>query len=129
MTVMSIVRGVGVCALGFVVMFVGHFFGLMGYAMAEGNTWHLPYWWSWLVLYPLAAALMVRVSGAHWLATSACFLAFPVFYFGALGVVENDWLSNDGALFGAFVVLAITAVVARFVAGRRVMRAVPAAGA
>jgi hypothetical protein len=126
MSAKSIGRDVSVCVMGFVLMFVGHFLGVMGYGMAEGSSWHMPYWWSWLILYPAAAAFVMRVSSANWLPTSACLLAFPVLYFGALGVMEGDWLSNDGALWGAFVTFGATALVARYMATRRALATAPA---
>jgi uncharacterized membrane protein YkvI len=126
MTAKSIGREVAVCAFGFFLMFVAHFLGVMGYGLAQDRSWHMPYWWSYLILYPAAAALVLRMSSAHWLATSVCLVAFPVLYFGALGVMEGDWFSNDGALWGALVALAVTALVARYVAGRRTHRTAPA---
>jgi hypothetical protein len=126
MTVKSIGRDVGVCAMGFVLLFVNHFLGVMGYGMAEGNTWHMPYWWSYVIVYPAAAAFVVWLTAAQWLTTSVCLIAFPIVYFGALGVLEGDWSSNDGALWGALVALGVTALVARHVAGRRTMPTAPA---
>ena len=44
MTAKSIGREVAVCAFVFFLMFVAHFLGVMGYAMAEGRSCHMPYW-------------------------------------------------------------------------------------
>jgi hypothetical protein len=126
MSAKSIGREVAVCVMGFVLMFVGHFLGVMGYVMAQGNSWHAPYWWSYLILYPAAAAFVMHVSSARWLPTSACLVASPILYFAALGVTEGDWLSNDGALWGALVAFGATALVARYMAIRRVLGSAPA---
>ena len=111
--------------MGFGLMFIGHVLGLLGYVMAQENSWHLPYWWSYLVIYPAAAAFVMRVSSANWLATSMCLVAFPVLYFGALGVLEGRWSASDGAFWGALVAFAVTATLARLMAARR-MRTVHA---
>jgi hypothetical protein len=121
----SIGREVAVCAMGFGLMFIGHVLGLLGYVMTQGNSWHMPYWWSYLVMYPAATAIVMRMSSASWLATSMCLVAFPVLYFGALGVFEGRWSASDGAFWGALVAFAMTAMLARLMAARR-MRTVHA---
>jgi len=104
-------RCLGLAALGFVLMFVGHALGLFGWMVTEGRGFRPPYWWGYLLVYPAAAAVATRTTRASWRQTALCICAPPIVYFLALGILEGDWLASDGALWGSLATLVLTACV------------------
>jgi len=105
-------RCLGLAALGFVLMFVAHVLGLLGWMASEGRGFRPPYWWGYLLVYPAAAAIAARSTRVGWRQTALCICAPPIIYFLALGILEGAWLASDGALWGSLATLALTAFVA-----------------
>lgn len=114
----SIGREVVVCVGGIVLMFVGHALGFIAWRATEELAFRLPYWWSYVLIYPAAAALALHVMRAHWLSTAACLCAAPVLYFLHLGVVDGNWLASDAAFGGSLAAFFMTAVVGYVVTRR-----------
>src|SRR5688572_13951836 len=96
---------------GFALMFVAHIAAFFGWNSG------LPYWWAYLVLYPAAAVVSVRlkVLSPTLAALSLCFV--PVLYFALLGIVDGDWHASHNALAGAVLACLVSFAVAT-VAGR-----------
>ncbi len=104
----AIGRTILIVLLGGLLMFVGHFGAFLAYAT---NLRHAPYWWSYLLLYPLAAVLIVRRGWLGPLTAALAICALPALYFLALGVLESNWTASDSAIIGvgAAFVLALAA--------------------
>jgi len=86
--------------LGGVLMFVGHFAAFLGAMINSGTGLQLPYWWGYLVVYPLAAVLAAHLGQLRPLAAAVAVCLLPASYFLALGVLESNWRGSDGALLG-----------------------------
>jgi hypothetical protein len=86
--------------LGGVLMFVGHFAAFLGAMVISGTGLRLPYWWAYLVVYPLAAVLAAHLGHLRPLAAAVAVCLLPASYFLALGVLESNWRASDGALLG-----------------------------
>jgi hypothetical protein len=114
----ALLRCVVLGAVGGVVMFVAHFLGLLGWMLTEGREMHPPYWWAYLVLYPIAAVTAMALSRIGWLQAALCVCATPVIYFFMLGVLDGDWLASDGAFGGSLLAVALTVLVAFFFRNR-----------
>src|SRR5882724_3150237 len=100
-----------VAILGFALMFVGHFAAFL--AAEYAGRLHLPYWWSYLLLYPVLAVTVVRRSFLPPLAASVAACLAPGTYFLALGFLESTWTISSTAIIGfacAFLLAAISAV-------------------
>jgi len=98
--------------LGGVLMFVGHFFAFL----SSINHVALPYWWSYVLLYPLAAFLAVRLRALGPLAAAAAVCLLPACYFVAIGVFDSNWHTSSTAVAGigiAFVLALACAMWAR----------------
>jgi hypothetical protein len=107
----ALARCLGLAALGVVLMFVAHAFGFLGWMASEGRGFRPPYWWSYLILYPAAAAVVARATSSGWREAALCLCAPPIIYFLALGVLEGAWLASDGTLWASLATLALTALV------------------
>ena len=98
---------------GFVLMFGAHF------AAFAARNLPLPYWWSFLIFYPLTTALVVRQSRLSAVAVAAAVCFFPLCYFLALGVFESNWTASSTAIVGAGLAFVLSAAVGSWVQARR----------
>ena len=87
-----------VASLGFLLMFVGHVGAFLATVYA-GNL-HLPYWWAYLLLYPILAVMAVRRAALPPLVAAVAACLSPGAYFLALGVLEGEWTASSTAIFG-----------------------------
>jgi hypothetical protein len=110
----ALARCLGLGALGVVLMFVAHFLGLLGWMLSEGKEMRPPYWWGYLILYPVAAAIATRVTSASWREAALCLCAPPVLYFVAHAVIDGEWHMSDDAALGSLLTLGVTALVAYY---------------
>ena len=79
---------------GFVLMFLAHFAAFLG-------TRHgLPYWWAYLVLYPVSAAGSAKLEFLPPGLTAIGLCLAPAIYFTALGVTDGNWQSSNTAIIG-----------------------------
>ncbi len=100
--------------LGGLLMLAGHAFALM----SAVNGVRLPYWWSYVVLYPLAGIQAVRGGSLRPLQASVALCLLPALYFAAIGLLESNWVASNTAILGVAIAFAITLVCA-FVVGLR----------
>ncbi len=87
-------------ACGGALMFVGHLAAFLGTMVHSGTGLPLPYWWAYLIVYPLAAVLAVHLGRLRPLAAAVAVCLLPASYFLALGILESHWRASDGALVG-----------------------------
>jgi len=92
---------------GFILMLVSHFAAFLG------STLGLPYWWAYLVLYPIAAVASVKLKYLSPLQAAASLCAAPVLYFLAIGVVNGSWHSSSNALIGAVLAFGLSFALAK----------------
>lgn len=97
----------GMFGLGLVLMFVAHFLAFIGPDTQLEGGW-LPYWWSYLWLYPLATGVVTLSMPRQWPLVAVALCAPPVVYFLALGVFEGNWRASSAAWLGALVTLALS---------------------
>lgn len=107
-----IVRVGAVMALGFALMFVGHFLAFVGWTATEGMRYRPPYWWGYLLVYPAAGAVLARLDVMRGWQTAGCLCLAPVGYFLMLGFRYGTWTANDAALAGALLAAGVTGIVA-----------------
>lgn len=103
----TIAVGAGLFGIGFVLMLVAHFVAFIGPDTRLEGGW-LPYWWSYLGLYPLTAAVIARSIPRQWLLVAVALCAPPVLYFLMLGLLEGRWQASSSAWFGALVTLVLS---------------------
>ena len=104
-------RVVALVAVGFLLMFVCHFLAFAGWMATEGLSRRLPYWWGYLLVYPMAGVVVARLALLEAWPAAACLGAAPVIYFLSLGLLEGAWSASDAALGGALLATAITGLV------------------
>ena len=109
----GVLRAAAVVLLGFVLMFVGHLLAFAGFLATRGTALRLPYWWSYLLIYPMAGLVLARRGVISGWRAAACLCAAPVLYFLLLGILEGRWDVSDFALLGGIVATLITGLVAR----------------
>ena len=106
--------------LGGLLMFGGRAFALMGVV----NRMQLPYWWSYVILYPLAGIQAVRGGSLRPLPASVAVCLLPALYFTAIGVLDSNWHASGTAILGVGIAFAITLVCAFLVGLRQTPRAI-----
>jgi hypothetical protein len=103
------VHAIALLVVGGLLMLLAHFLGLLGWGISEGRTFHPPYWWSYLILFPLTGYLTVGATSVDWRLAAFCLCAPPILYFTALGIRDGSWVESDAALLGAVAALTLTA--------------------
>lgn len=106
-------RAAAVAVLGFLLMFVGHLLAFVGWSATHDLALRLPYWWGYVLIYPMAGLVLARRRVLSGWRAAACLCAAPVLYFSLLGVLEGRWLVSDFALGGSVGAAVITGLVAR----------------
>lgn len=106
--------------LGGLLMLGGHVFALM----SAVNGMQLPYWWSYLILYPLAGIQAVRGGALRPLPASVAVCLLPALYFAAIGVLDSNWHASSTAILGIGIAFVITLVCAFLVRLRLSPRAI-----
>ncbi len=101
--------------LGGILMFGGHALA----SMSGMNGLQLPYWWSYVILYPLAGIQAVRGGSLRPLAASIAVCLLPALYFAAIGVLDSNWHASNTAILGVAIAFVITLVCAFLVGLRR----------
>ncbi len=109
----------GICFVLFVVLgglllVGGHAFA----SMSGANGMQLPYWWSYVILYPLAGIQAVRGRSLRPLPASVAVCLLPALYFTAIGVLDSNWNASGTAILGVGIAFAITLACA-FLVGLR----------
>ena len=116
-----------VMALGFALMFVGHFLAMAGWSASQGMSYRPLYWWGYLVVYPLAGAILARLDVMRGWPAAGCLCLAPVAYFTMLGLRHGTWTASDAALVGALLAAGVTGIVASRVTPSRPASSWPAA--
>jgi hypothetical protein len=104
-----------VACLGGLLMFVAHFGAFLRYYYAP-DLRHVPYWWAYVVLYPLGAVLVVQRGWLRPLGAAAAICLLPAMYFLALGVLESNWTTSSTAILGVGVAFVVAVIVASWTA-------------
>ena len=104
-------RVVALVVLGFLLMFVCHFLAFAGWMATGGLPRRLPYWWGYLLVYPIAGIAVARLAVLEAWPAAACLCAAPVMYFLSLGLLEGAWSASDTALVGTLLATGITGLV------------------
>jgi hypothetical protein len=105
-------RVAAVAALGFLLMFVSHFLTLTSWIATEHRAVRPPYWWSYLVVYPIAGLVLARRGVLSGWNVAFCLCAAPVLYFLLLGIMDGTWLANSFALGGSLGATLVTGIIA-----------------
>ena len=87
---------------GFILMFLAHFSAFLGSGVG------FPYWWAYLVLYPIAAVVSVKLQYLSLIEAAASLCAAPVLYFLAIGIIDGNWHASNHALVGAVLAFALS---------------------
>ena len=103
MTRIAIRFALFVC-LGGALMFVGHLFAFA----SSINRVPAPYWWSYVILYPLAGVLAVRRGALSPVMASIAVCLLPAAYFTAIGIADGNWHTSSTAIVGVCISFAIT---------------------
>ena len=106
----TIAVGTGLFGVGFVLMLIAHLVAFIGPDTRLEGGW-LPYWWSYLWLYPLATAVITWSMPRNWSLVALGLCAPPVLYFLMLGLSEGLWQTSSAAWLGALVALALSLLV------------------
>jgi hypothetical protein len=121
----TVAKFVLVACLGGLLMFVAHFGAFLRYYYAPGLR-HVPYWWAYVVLYPLGAVLVVQRGWLRPLEAAVAICLLPAMYFLALGVLESNWTTSSTAILGVGVAF-VAALIGASLTARRHHRAHAAA--
>jgi hypothetical protein len=78
----------------------------------------VPYWWAYVLLYPLGAVPVVQRGWLGPLGAAAAICLLPATYFLALGVLESKWTTSSTALLGVGVAFVISMIGASWTARR-----------
>jgi hypothetical protein len=103
--------------VGFVLMLGAHLVAIIGFGFGasiglSSDLW-VPYWWPYLILFPLATIVAVRrgtVSGLM-AAFALCFI--PALYFLVLGIAESKWSASSTAIVGVGLAFVLAAAMGR----------------
>lgn len=109
----NITRAAAVAVLGFFLMFVGHILAFVGWNATRDLALHLPYWWSYVLIYPVAGLAIARRRMLSGWRVAGYLCAAPLLYFFLLGVTEGRWFVSDFALGGIVASALLTGLVAR----------------
>ena len=91
---------------GFLLMFVAHFGGFLGSGLG------LPYWWAYLLLYPIATVVSVRRLYLSPLLAAASLCMAPMVYFIAIGKTSHHWNASGSAIGGAIAAFIVSFLLA-----------------
>ena len=106
-------RAVKIAVIGFSLMFVGHLLAFVGWSATRDLAIRLPYWWSYVLIYPVAGLVLARRRVLSGWSGAGCLCAAPFLYFFLMGVAEGSWFVSDFALGGIVASGVLTGLIVR----------------